>query len=165
MVSKEAKDRKLWVDCVSLASKVENCSDSPFLSWVLFVSYCFRDWEGGGGRVVFVRFFTAAPAAYESFWAIGWSRAAAEGYTTATEKLDPSYICNLHSSSRQPWSLNPLSEAKDWTLNLHPQWDNVGFLTHWATTGSPCLILLNRNPSPGLFPQKPHHHKVIVFLF
>ena len=30
------------------------------------------------------------------------------------------------------WIFNPLSEVKDWTCR-----DNVGFLTHWATVGTP----------------------------
>jgi len=34
-------------------------------------------------------------------------------YTTATEKPDPSRVCDLHCSSGQHWILNPLSEARD----------------------------------------------------
>ena len=36
-------------------------------------------------------------------------------YTTATAMQDPSHICDLHHGSRQPWILNPLSEARDRT--------------------------------------------------
>ena len=45
----------------------------------------------------------------------------------ATAKPDPSHVCDLHHSSRQCWTLNPLSEARDpafilmdnsWVLNL-----------------------------------------------
>ena len=37
---------------------------------------------------------------------------------TATSNLDPSCVCDLHHSSRQCRILNPLSEARDWTLNI-----------------------------------------------
>ena len=50
-------------------------------------------------------------------------------YTTATAMPAPSSICDLHHSSWQCQVLNPLSEARDWTL--------VGFINHWATTGTP----------------------------
>ena len=39
-------------------------------------------------------------------------------YSTATATRDPSLICNLHHSSWQCWILNPLSEARNRTLNL-----------------------------------------------
>ena len=44
-------------------------------------------------------------------------------YVTATATQDPSYVCNLHHSSRQHWILNPLAEARDptsssWVCNL-----------------------------------------------
>ena len=39
-------------------------------------------------------------------------------YPSATATWDLSLICDLHHSSRQSWIFNPLSEAKDWTLNL-----------------------------------------------
>ena len=39
-------------------------------------------------------------------------------YTTATATRDMSCVCNLQHSSRQPWILNPLREARDWTRNL-----------------------------------------------
>ena len=44
-------------------------------------------------------------------------------YATATATLDPSYVCDLHHSSRQCWILNPLSKARDWTCYLMvPRW-------------------------------------------
>ena len=55
-------------------------------------------------------------------------------YATATATWDPSHVCDLHHSSRQCWSLNPLSEARDQTYNLmDTSW------THFccATTGTP----------------------------
>ena len=55
-------------------------------------------------------------------------------YTTATATPDPSRICNLHHSSWQCWVLNPLSKARERTLNLMvPSW--IRF--HCATTGTP----------------------------
>ena len=39
-------------------------------------------------------------------------------YTTATAMPNPSRICNLHLSLQQHWILNPLSKARDQTLNL-----------------------------------------------
>ena len=39
-------------------------------------------------------------------------------YTTATAAQDPSCICDLHHSSWQYQTLNPLSEARDQTLIL-----------------------------------------------
>ena len=39
-------------------------------------------------------------------------------YTTATAMQDPSHVCELHQSSRQCWSLNPLSKAGDQTCGL-----------------------------------------------
>ena len=59
-------------------------------------------------------------------------------YTTTTATRDPSRVCNLHHSSWQHWTLNPLSEARDRTHNLMvPSW--IRFLC--ATTGTPQLIL------------------------
>ena len=39
-------------------------------------------------------------------------------FSTAIANPDPSYVCDLHHSSEQRWSLNPLSEARDGTLVL-----------------------------------------------
>ena len=41
-----------------------------------------------------------------------------QAYTRATATWDPSRVCNLHHSSGQCRSLNPLSKARDGTLNL-----------------------------------------------
>ena len=44
-------------------------------------------------------------------------------YTTATATQDLSRVCNLHHSSWQRQSLNPLSKARDRTHNLMiPSW-------------------------------------------
>ena len=39
-------------------------------------------------------------------------------YTTVPATPDPSYICDLHHSSRQCWILNVLNEARDPTRIL-----------------------------------------------
>ena len=55
-------------------------------------------------------------------------------YATATATQDPSHVCNLHHSSRQHRILDPLSKARDRTLNLMaPSQIRV----HCATTGTP----------------------------
>ena len=55
-------------------------------------------------------------------------------YATATATPGPSHVCDLHHSSQQCWILNPLTEMSSWIL--------VGFLTHWATTGTPGRSIL-----------------------
>ena len=39
-------------------------------------------------------------------------------YARATARPDPSRICDLHHSSRQCWTLNPLNKARDRTRIL-----------------------------------------------
>jgi len=39
-------------------------------------------------------------------------------YTTSTATLDPSFLCDLHHSSRQRWILKLLSKARDQTYIL-----------------------------------------------
>ena len=39
-------------------------------------------------------------------------------YTTATATQDPSHVCDLHHSSRQRQTLNPLSKARGRTHSL-----------------------------------------------
>ena len=62
--------------------------------------------------------FTAALMTYGSFWVRGQIRAAAGAQATATVTLDPSHICNLHSSLWQCWIFNPKSKARDQTCIL-----------------------------------------------
>ena len=55
-------------------------------------------------------------------------------YTAATATPDLSHICNLHCSCSNARSL-PTKRGQE--LNPHPQRHYVGFLTCWATTGTP----------------------------
>ena len=73
--------------------------DFFFLSFFLFFFFFF--------------FFLALPMAYGVFQAGGQIGAKLLEYTTATEIPDLSRICNLHHNSRQCWTLNPLSKARD----------------------------------------------------
>ena len=68
-------------------------------------------------------------------------------YATATAMPDPSHVCDLHWSLQQHQILNPLRKTRDQTSSLmdtswiHYCWATmgtplVGFLTHWATTGT-----------------------------
>ena len=53
--------------------------------------------------------------------------------------LDLSHICNLHYSSRQCWTLNPLSEARYQTHILM----DASWVRHcWATMGTPRISIL-----------------------
>ena len=57
----------------------------------------------------------------------------------ATGMPDPSRVCDLHHRSRQHQILNPLSEARDWTLNLMvPSRIRFGC----TITGTPDFVLL-----------------------
>ena len=78
-------------------------------------------------------------------------------YTTATP--DPSRICNLHHSLHQHRILNPLSEARDWTLILMDTSWVLNLLMH---NGNSCVLfykrinLIHRGPSwPNHFPKAP----------
>ena len=54
---------------------------------------------------------------------------------TAMATQDPSWVCDLHHSLWQPWTLNPLSEART-QLNPLPHRHNVGFLSHKGNSDS-----------------------------
>ena len=62
--------------------------------------------------------------------------------STATATRDPSHDCNLHHSSPQLQILNPLREARD--QKPTSSWVLVGFVNHWATTGTPSKFLLRK---------------------
>ena len=58
-------------------------------------------------------------------------------YTIATAMHDPSCNRDPHHSSKQHQSLNPLSEARDWTYVLM----NTSWVCyHWATMGTPLFF-------------------------
>ena len=86
-------------------------------------------------------FFRATPAAYGSSHARSRMGAAVEAYATAT-------VTGIWARARATayaaacWQcqiLIPLSEARNQTRVLM---DTSGFLTYWATTGTPCQALL-----------------------
>ena len=60
-------------------------------------------------------------------------------YTTATAMQDLSLVFDLQYSSWQRQILNPLSEARDRTLNRVPSW----ILFCCTTMGTPILSLFN----------------------
>ena len=53
-------------------------------------------------------------------------------YATATAKLDPSHVCDLHYSLWQHQILYPLSEARDQTCSLM----DTGQICFCCTTGT-----------------------------
>ena len=73
---------------------------------------------GGGGEGLLFAFLGLHP------WHMEVTRSGVESelqlpaYTTATAKLDLSFICDPHHSSWQCWILNPLREARDQAHNL-----------------------------------------------
>ena len=58
-------------------------------------------------------------------------------YATDTAMPDPRHIGDICPSLWQCRILNPLSEARDQPAS---SWILVGFLTHWATTGTPIIL-------------------------
>ena len=72
---------------------------------------------------------------------------------TATATPDPSHICDLHHTAHGNRSLTHWAKPG---IELTSSWTLVGFLTHWATMGTPSLIHsfnkhgLNTHPWPGL---------------
>ena len=67
--------------------------------------------------------FRAAPMAYGGSQARGLIRAIAAGLHHSTAMQDSNHICDLHHRSWQHRIINPLSEARNWTLNLMvPSW-------------------------------------------
>ena len=73
---------------------------------VMFVLFCF---------VLFFVFSRAAPMAHGGSQARGRIRAVAAGLHHGLRTSDPSHIWDLHHSSWQHQTLNPLSEARDRT--------------------------------------------------
>ena len=61
-------------------------------------------------------------------------------YTTATATRDPSCVCDLHHSSRQPRLPDPLMEGRDWTCILR----NTSWICfRCTTTGTPIFCILS----------------------
>ena len=55
-------------------------------------------------------------------------------HTTATATRDPSHVCGLHHSNARSlthWVRPGIEPVSSWML--------VGFINHWATTGTPSL--------------------------
>ena len=77
----------------------------------------------------FFAFLGAAPEAYESSQAKGWTG------TTATAMQNLRCICNLYHSSLQHWTTDPLSEARDQaqilrdTSRIHFCFATIGILS------------------------------------
>ena len=59
-------------------------------------------------------------------WGVEWELQL-PAYATATAMQEPSHVCDLHHSSQQYFILNPLSEARDWTVGS--SWILVGLIT------------------------------------
>ena len=85
--------------------------------------------------------FRSSPVEYGSSQAMGWIKAAAEAYATATATPNLNCICDLCCSLYQHWILNPLSDARDqthiligvsWVLNLlsHTGNSSIHFFRH-----------------------------------
>ena len=90
-----------------------------------------------------------------------WAAAAGLCRSHGHTRSEP--LCKLHRSSRQPWILNPLIEARDWTHNLmdtswvpyaEPQWELQWINSGYGSSGHPSLslfyILLDTIPIPPL---------------
>ena len=96
----------------------------PFLFFRVFVFCLFRAASVPyGGSQVRVELESELPA-----------------YPTAAATPDPSHVYNLHHSSWQRWILNPLSEARDHTLNLMVP-SRIHFCS--ATMGTPTFLFRN----------------------
>ena len=92
--------------------------------------------------LLFFLLFRGAPVAYGSSQARGLGvelELQMLAYAAATAMWDPSYVCDPHHRSWQPWILNPLCKGRDWTCNLmdtsqvhNPMSHNKNSLFHWS---------------------------------
>ena len=78
-------------------------------------------------------------------------------YATATATSDPSHACDLHHSSQQHQILNPLSKARDRTLNLMIP-SRICFC--FTTTGTPGRVNTVKMP---ILPKAIHRFNAIPF--
>ena len=83
-------------------------------------------------------FFRAIPVAYEISQARGWIRAIAASYTTGTAAPDLNHISNLHHST----ACSNVGSLTHWARSgiLYTHGHYVGFLTFWATMGTPVIL-------------------------
>ena len=87
--------------------------NAVFIFIYLFIYFCL------------FAFSRAAPAAYGGSQARGLIGAIATSPARATATRDPSRVCDLHHSSRQPWILTERGQES----NLHPHGYYLGLLT------------------------------------
>ena len=80
--------------------------------------YVFQNLKNNDMFCSLFSLFRAAHLAYGSSWAEDELELQLPAYATATATPDLGHVCNLHHSSQQHWILNPLSKARDRTLNL-----------------------------------------------
>ena len=74
-------------------------------------------------------------------------------YATATAIWDLSHVCNLHCSSWHHWILNPLSEARDGTLNLMvPSWIHFRYSARGTPTHTFLILRTNLGGRTSLQP-------------
>ena len=90
---------------------------------------------------IFFLFFRATLAACGSSLARGHIRLQLLAYAIATAMLYLSRICDLCHSLWQRQILNSLGRPEIKTASL---WILVGFLTCWATMGTPVVTIINR---------------------
>ena len=83
----------------------------------------------------FFPFFTASPAVYGSSQVRGRRRAAAEAHAISTA------ACSLHTHVAAWGNAGSPSHWPRPGIDLHPQGDYVGSLTHWAMMGTPSSSL------------------------
>ena len=115
------------------------------LSYGLCTLFQLLTGESANNTKIFPAFFLLFRAAPGRTWHMEVPRLGVESElqllacTTATAKQDLSRVCNLHHSSWQHQTLNPLSEARDWT---HILMDTSWVCYHWATTGTAIFPVL-----------------------
>ena len=87
-------------------------------------------------------FFRAALMAYESPRLGMELELQLPATATAAAAPDPSHVCDLHHSSQQPRTLNPLREARDGARILMDP-SRIHFCCTTMGTPKSCLLLIN----------------------